>query len=354
MDRYICNSSEDVDTMLTRMFEWRTPGYTQQGAYAKYSQFLNEVETSLAHVPSTIDKDAWTARGHAIITTLKASLGVLAATEAWDSARRAAKATMPLKQTEDSKTVDDFLQMGLKQQNGFLYECVSKTEFHSVWVPYHVPTNVDKKVICESVLPQITHALEWIAFSGGVYNLKTDEYYTSLEVKSRAIDLGTIATRLHINRPFYYLAKENATFTSEKPHPLLELDTPCFDTLLQGLDGKTRFWLQAMLGRCLYRPRQLDNWEMTLLLEGPSSSNLIRLIAGIYNDEDVMYITSNTAHRKVVRPLFWTASLLSSSGWTSTYNLVSGRLINFYFFSHCILIMCVLYPATEHGKAHDE
>jgi hypothetical protein len=169
------------------------------------------------------------------------------------------------------------------------------TDMWKKWLT--VPSSVvyDKLSSCVDVeFPVLRRNRQWMAFKDGIYSVYKDVFFLHTDP---AIPRDTVACVYHpvIFKQAYWGTDDQGIIND----PLMDLSTPSFDSILdtQELCKNTRFWLMAMMGRCLHPAQELDNWQMTLFIVGRSctgKSLLVELLQSIYEREDVYTIANDS------------------------------------------------------------
>ena len=123
-----------------------------------------------------------------------------------------------------------------------------------------------------ALFPQLVTHNDYISFRNGLLHLTERKFYCLDEIK--AAGLGDIVARKHIPLDF--------TGSTE---------CPTLDRILDHqFDPEVKFWLQAIMGRCLFRHQQLDNWEVAPFLfgeGGTGKSMVIGTVHGTYRDDQI-------------------------------------------------------------------
>ncbi|KAG5187479.1 hypothetical protein JKP88DRAFT_276190 [Tribonema minus] len=176
---------------------------------------------------------------------------------------------------------------------------------------------IEKLEMCrEMEFPVLKTTRSWISWKDGIYNVYNDIflYYTDERIAFPE-DMAVCAYHPINFGPAWLGADKHSEYMTqydewkasggEQPvprgiplHPF-ELPTPFFDSIMevQKLCGKTKFWLMAMMGRCLFWSNMLDAWQVVLYVKGiagTGKSTLVQLIAGLYDQTDVFVIPNCT------------------------------------------------------------
>lgn len=173
-------------------------------------------------------------------------------------------------------------------------------EIHNKLINVPVSKLVEKLEMCrEAEFPMLKTTRSWVSFKDGIYNVYNDIF---LRYDDAEIDFPhdmAVCTYKPINFAPCYIRPPGGIIPEGIPlHPMC-LQTPLFDKVMddQQLCGKTKFWLMAMLGRCLFWSDVLDTWQVVLYIKGiagTGKSTLVNLLASIYEQDDVFVIPNNT------------------------------------------------------------
>jgi hypothetical protein len=157
----------------------------------------------------------------------------------------------------------------------------------------------------EADFPMLKTTRSWISFKDGMYSTYLDLflYYDDERIQFPE-DMATCAYHA-VNFGPAYFGRRNARDGPGAPiprgvpvHPLMDLRTPLFDNIMsdQKLCGHTRFWLLAMMGRCLFWSDTFDTWQVVLFIKGRAGtgkSTIVNLLASIYDPNDTCTISNN-------------------------------------------------------------
>lgn len=161
----------------------------------------------------------------------------------------------------------------------------------------------DKLRLCvEPEFPELRTVRAWIAFKDGLYSAHQDLFvpYDQMDENGIGSDLAACTYHKVDFAPCFMggLAGDPRGPRCIPLHPLYENPTPLLNTILddQKLCGHTKFWLMAMMGRCLYYADQKDSWQVSLFLKGRAQtgkSTLVNLMASLYEAQDVVVVPNN-------------------------------------------------------------
>jgi hypothetical protein len=163
----------------------------------------------------------------------------------------------------------------------------------------------DKLETCiEPEFPVLKTTRAWIAFKDGLYSIYHDVfvYYDDTRVEFPKEMAVCAYHNINFAKAYLPVARiADAPIPRCLPihNPLRDLPTPCFDMILetQQLCGHTRFWLMAMMGRCLHHANTFDNWQVVLYIKGRAGtgkSTIVSLLQSIYEMKDIANISNNT------------------------------------------------------------
>lgn len=145
------------------------------------------------------------------------------------------------------------------------------------------------------------------AFCNGIYNVATDRFHVVDDVCTTAPMIDGVAPSLgtdagvHYDRYTKVAQRFDESFGVDAQAAWHELRDPIVDTLLdtQRIDGETRWHVWAALGRLLYHVNELDRWERTLVITGPSPCGLgvlVRRVAALYAADHTLMCPSLSRH----------------------------------------------------------
>lgn len=137
------------------------------------------------------------------------------------------------------------------------------------------------------------------AFHNGIYNAATDRFHIVDDVCTRpaplASDVKNVGSDdgIHYDRYTPVAQRFDEPFAVAADVAWYELRDPIVDTLLdaQQIGGESRWHLWAALGRLLYDVNELDQWERTLVVTGPSPCGigvLARRVGALYASDHVL------------------------------------------------------------------
>jgi hypothetical protein len=159
------------------------------------------------------------------------------------------------------------------------------------------------KTCIEPEFPVLKTTRAWIAFKDGLYSIYHDVFVYHNDARIELPKDLTVCAYHNIKFASAYLPVARvagAAIPQCLPihNPLRDLPTPSFDMILdtQQLCGHTKFWLMAMMGRCLFPAGMLDNWQVALYIKGRAGtgkSTLIDLLSSIYNEKDIATIPND-------------------------------------------------------------
>lgn len=145
------------------------------------------------------------------------------------------------------------------------------------------------------------------AFRNGIYNAATDRFHPVDDVCTIMPTIDGIAPSLgtdagvHYDRYTKVAQRFDEAFGVDAQAAWHDLRDPIVDVLLdaQQIAGETRWHFWAALGRLLYNVNELDRWERTLVVTGPSPCGLgvlARRVAALYAADHTLMCPSLSPH----------------------------------------------------------
>ncbi|KAG5186457.1 hypothetical protein JKP88DRAFT_272693 [Tribonema minus] len=347
---WICNVTSDPISMLQRIYDWGTGGYDVESATRTYEEAAQQVTQLYAMVQLHEDVQL-KPRVTRLIRSVQESYHTLIGVSGWCNIEQ-----MPSMAADDM--IIRFTSNGIEKDSDvqlvyrFILSWCNKFQFRHkcdvvykeiiingrrtrAWVPaskflgttetprmkdlisfictkkrndemhnklINVPASklTEKLEMCrETEFPMLKTTRAWISFKDGIYNAYNDIFLTYDDPEIQfPVDMA-VCTYKPINFAPAYIRPPGGIIPKGVPlHPMC-LSTPMFDAIMndQELCGITKFWLMAMLGRCLFWSDVLDSWQVVLYIKGiagTGKSTLVNLISQIYENDDVFVIPNNT------------------------------------------------------------
>ncbi len=345
-DRFVPAPPFDVAGMLRRIYGYGEAGFSAEAALQSFEAAAAEA-TELKCAADGLGDEQFAADVNDVMRCVQESYSALVAVHAWDGnagmtmlnddlivrfTRDVAEKELivqtvmryvltwtrrlKLKHRADTVYAQKFTPAGLQTHAWLPAEDVggvdvstfekllaficTKAHNSSIWVSFiAVPTRVlaDKLRICgEAEFPVLTTSRAWISFSDGLYGVYLDAFVPYERTAEFGVPPDLAACSYHAVRFAPAFSRPGG---GEPLHPLLEVHTPLLDGIMttQKLCGHTRFWLMALLGRCLYDLGSLDNWQIALYLKGRAGtgkSTLLNFLGEIYDQHDVVVIGNDS------------------------------------------------------------
>jgi hypothetical protein len=236
------------------------------------------------------------------------------------------------------------------------------------WLNIPASPVYDKLKNCiEGEFPVLQTTRAWIAFKDGLYSIYHDlfVYYDDTRIDLPPEMAVCAYHNINFARAYLPVARGAGPIPQCIPihNPLRDLPTPLFDMIMdtQKLCGHTKFWLMAMLGRCLHRANTFDSWQVVLYFKGRAGtgkSTLVSLLQSIYEMQDIANISNNTEgtfglQHLTPDKLMWVAPEVKVD-----FNLVSTLHITHASARHAILnvlitaLIWIYNNRIKHSSSH--
>jgi len=158
----------------------------------------------------------------------------------------------------------------------------------------HVCTAADSR------LPELVMQRTLTAWTNGLFDAQTGVLHSYADLAACSLPLTALACK-YFAVPF---DTSDLILVDKDNHE--GLYTP-LDELLhsQGHDRRERTFVQAMLGRLVFGPNELDDWRVLLMLYGPPGDAVAAILSvcrHLFEDDDVHTTRLDDAHSGLVEP----------------------------------------------------
>ena len=180
----------------------------------------------------------------------------------------------------DISSVADFVHYVVSPENG-----VKEWRQFMDASKSNIIENLEK--INTRLFPALFPRYDYMSFKDGIYHIPTDIFVAYGTPQHKALP-DDLAVALYHNYNFKGCYEDETGIKI----PGWMVETPSFDRIMadQDVDPETKFWVLAVLGRCLYEVGEHDDWQIAPFfrgMAGTGKSTLINLLRAIFTDQYV-------------------------------------------------------------------